>query len=150
MTDTLKAGRELDAEVAKVVLKKRVTYIATEPSYVRADESSPLGFVSNFGGKHYTRDHDWIGDDWLDIDEDRELAHYSTDIAAAFAVVERMRELGWQFEIICYSGRDGGFTVSAYQDAFQHPKGLVDSSSDTLPEAICKCALAAVGERTTR
>ena len=67
-----------------------------------------------------------------------EIPPFSTDIAAAWMVVERMRELGWFFE------------VSAECDsqwvAYFDKERYASEAADTAPLAICRAALRARGE----
>ena len=69
-------------------------------------------------------------DDWLP----------STDIKAAFQVVEKMGEKGWKLGI-------KPFVVSGYSVFFRRESELVSSTCaklSELPEAICKAAIAAL------
>lgn len=64
---------------------------------------------------------------------------YSTDIAAAWSVVERMRELGWRLNLDDFCFRYTAlFSNSAGDHASAH-------GSLTAPYAICLAALRAVG-----
>jgi hypothetical protein len=76
--------------------------------------------------------------------ERHHVPHYSTDMTAAWCVVERMRELGWTEHIRGYIGDDRGEHVCTFYNDDQ----MIDSEwhwADTAPEAICAAALAAVG-----
>jgi hypothetical protein len=75
---------------------------------------------------------------------------YSTSIADAWLVVEKMRRRGWYYYAIqdwtdSPSAKDLGTTRACFGC---HPKGqrakVVEGYGDTAPEAICRAALAAV------
>lgn len=68
--------------------------------------------------------------------------YYTTDIAAAWEVVERMEQLGWRFDLSTYQA----FTMMTGVD-FEHitSDGLAEATCETAPEAICVAALRAVG-----
>jgi hypothetical protein len=73
-----------------------------------------------------------------------DLPHYSTDIAAAWTVVEKMREIQpekarW-FRIDCFDGewRAGPVMVCGDEDYIDN-----DVKADTAPRAICLAALKA-------
>jgi len=81
----------------------------------------------------------WENDGQEEILDD--LPHYSTDIAAAWEVVEWMHEFGVQM----WAGYDSdGNPFAAYNDGDCHPY----LSADTVPQAICRLALMAVSERS--
>jgi hypothetical protein len=121
--DAMKAGRELDALVAEKVLGLSVSKMATsEYSY---------GFFYNPARAENT---------W------QRLPHYSTNLTAAWQVVEKMAEKGWR---VCFS--DNGNTHAERWDCrfFREPgtssKDRVIAICDTAPLAICLAALRACG-----
>jgi hypothetical protein len=65
------------------------------------------------------------------------LPPFTTDIAAAWLVVERMRELGWSLDL--HGSSDTGWTAWLKGDGFK-----VFACADTAPEAICAAALKAM------
>lgn len=60
---------------------------------------------------------------------------YSTDIAAAWAVVEKLYDQGWRLEIMW--GR-------LFWVEFQRAHAIAQATAPTAPEAICRAALAAM------
>ncbi len=71
---------------------------------------------------------------------------YSTDIAAAWKVVEKMRELDWRMLLENWVAvTDAYAAFFRPQDRYNYEKhiGVTD---DTAPLAICRAALAALGE----
>jgi len=68
--------------------------------------------------------------------DQQELPHYSTDIAAAWAVVEKLCEFSWHIEL-----HGGHHLVTIFSDATTWET----EAGDSTPEAICLAALAAVG-----
>ena len=81
------------------------------------------------------------------------IPSYSTDMNCAMEVVERMEELNWDIEI--EKNRGHGYTVNFYnftkrQRCFDDNKYYayeVYITEESLPLAICKAALMAIGER---
>lgn len=61
---------------------------------------------------------------------------YSIDPAAAWQVVERMREDGWQ--CVISSRADGWYVL------FERGHDSIDAEADTMPLAVCRAALAAI------
>ena len=70
--------------------------------------------------------------------------HYSTDIADAFDVVERMTVGGWRYNI---SGSPRGHLCQFFRDASAPP--MWESDAQALPRAICEAALLATARATT-
>lgn len=107
----MKAGRELDALVVEKVFNKSITTTYGEDSVHTLDRLK-VGYL---------------------------IQNYSTDIAAAWEVVEKLKEKG----ISIY--------VKAFLDTYCVEAHSVGSSinkilADTAPEAICKAALLAILE----
>jgi hypothetical protein len=70
------------------------------------------------------------------------VPHYSTDISAAWAAVEKMRGREYQFSL-----HANVFTMPTYHVAFSHVEGThgYRAESDTPALAICLAALRACG-----
>ena len=109
------AGRELDAEIAEKVMGCRV---------VRQSGNSP-----------------WLVETPAGIWGRVEQVPYSTDIAAAWQVVEKYRVLDHHFNVGVNMGFDGkahGYWAICANGPTAH--------ADTAPLAICLAALAAVAD----
>lgn len=65
------------------------------------------------------------------------LPRFSQDIAAAWAIVERLRGQGWRVSIC-------ELLTSNYEVTFEHSGQLIGRDSDTISDAICRAALAVV------
>lgn len=118
-TEVRTAGRELDALVAEKVMGWK--------RYGRRNSgtwTAPGGFNASAGS-------------W---------PTYSTDIAAAWEVVEAMQKKAWVTEVSadCFvDGRPAGFTAHCwYDDDSRHY-----ATADTAPLAICRAALQAMEAR---
>jgi len=127
----MQPGREFDAMV-HIAIGKQCVFIAREPSVVTFGEG-PLGFTCNFGGGVFTADREWLVDDWLDEETNREVPHYSTSIADAWAVIEEMERRNWLADIYRSEAK--------WIAEFNHPRHRQSSDADTAPEGICKAAL---------
>lgn len=129
MNETMQAGRELDALIAEKVM-------GWPPKPAHAG---------------------WQGDvvpsladpKWVQAGPDRGwemvfLPNYSTDIAAAWKVVEKMRETPKPFFSLAWyiSGRWGAAFLG-------HDDGTDAEMADTAPHAICLAALRAVAKAPT-
>ena len=119
------AGRELDALVAEKVMGWERIVMKDKPGAVSWPHP-PKGFDVNHNR-------------WSII------PHYSTDIAAAWEVVEKLApEFEWILE---NDVKDGGWSAIIYKwegtSVVSSPIGRSDA--DTAPHAICLAALAAVG-----
>ena len=113
------AGREMDALIAKHVM-------GTSPRIVKREYSSGFELISQ---------------DWKEV-VDRELAamrHYSTDIAAAWQVVEKIPGA------VSLQRMDSGASWRAW---YQPTPGSFSAwtQSETAPLAICHAALLAMME----
>lgn len=132
----MKAGRELDALVAEKVMG--MTFDVG---------GGPMGmtrFLSYVDGLLLSRRNENTGVGiFFSIEREKELMkklpHYSTDIAAAWEAVERMRE---HLDI----------TISANQNTCEvrsrdFPDQIIAcEQGDTIPHAICLASLKAVGK----
>ena len=116
-------SRDLDAQVAEKVMGFSIL-IADKPM---------LGFIGQ--GDPY----------WLDAyKQPRMTPFYSTDIKAAFEVVEKLGKDGW----IVTLHRDFNWYCDLAWLTEDDTTWTSADAADTLPEAICLAALKAVGEET--
>jgi hypothetical protein len=117
----MKPGRELDALVAEKVMGFKV---------IETDECN--------------------GEDnlWLQGYEDQELPSYSTDVAAAWEVVEKLKLFqvkqtdsdGYTDYVQLWQDSEGIWTIGDWEDQL-----LILSEGESAPHAICLAALKAVG-----
>lgn len=135
--DEILAGRELDALVAEKVMGHVVNQL-------QPNEKDP------FGGAEFGSDREWgYPGDWWDADTQRVVASYSTDIAAAWFVVEKVIE-----EVAPIYQIQSGEELGTHRCIFYVPiPGAGDddpawrpirSDASTAPLAICWAALKAV------
>lgn len=110
------AGREMDAAVHKAVFKEEIPSAKWEWDKLERDENNLI---------------------WAHP----VLPHYSTDIGAAWLVVEKMRANGYAFDAGSWENMDDGNNWVA---EFEHCSALVSvrGLGATMMEAICKAALA--------
>lgn len=122
----MQPGRELDALVAEKVMGLPVKW-ATDPyREIGMPEKGRQPYLKGVAGGVYY--------DWADVPK------YSTDIAAAWAVVERFTRLN--YDVALHTTREGwtcAFRGALLADAAQAP---------TAAHAICLAALKAVGWET--
>jgi|GEM_PF-3264926 len=85
-----------------------------------------------------------VADYWFIDDLNTSLPSYSTDIAAAWEVAEKMSEEWPQFSI---ARVDTGWCVMWGFDGYGWPNVTVATAPEAIPEAICKAALLAVMEK---
>lgn len=113
-------GRELDAEVAEKVMGCRPLYSSDPALALKQGPACRCGVVDLVQphGAHARR-------------PDNGLAHYSTDIAAAWQVVEKMSGGEWLLH------RKLGKWEALYWDGM----GWIKGEAFTLPVAICLAAL---------
>jgi hypothetical protein len=87
----------------------------------------------------------WVLDEYNGVrtsrQEYREIPRYCTDIAAAWQVVEKMRECGWSVTI-------GQHIDLSWRCKFTDDETLIEiiAQGDTAPRAICLAALEAIEE----
>jgi hypothetical protein len=139
-TKELVAGAELDAMVAEKVM-----------GWVRTP--------NQYGDYWHDGNHLYVGGG-----SHNPLPHYSTDIAAAWQVVQHLRKRLMQTpgaEEVDFNVGEEGDPRRPYCTAFIHVRGATipggwgqahefgnwDASADTAPLAICRAALAAVSGR---
>lgn len=135
----MKAGRELDALVAEKVMgltwNEDRCRICGWPLAASRDEGCAPGDCSMRPSPARRAD---------------EPAPYSTDIAAAWEVVERMCADGWEYEINSHYSVTARFGKGHYEhwDSVWHGPS-VEEFADTAPHAICLAALAAADTART-
>jgi hypothetical protein len=72
-----------------------------------------------------------------------EIPRYSTDLAAAWEVVEFLRKEGFDFDCFCSSTKlQEGWSEAVFTDQIDS----VQAKAETLPLAICRAALLVVSE----
>lgn len=142
------AGRELDALVAEMVMgcERRVSTLLAErmrdPGGACWCGPAPYGGSMGRGGIHSAS--------YLGLGT-REVAPYSTSIAAAWEVVEKLRDNGLH---VCISSDavDEEWEVEVWRPEEDNEYGQVmvgtPGYADTAPHAICLAALSAVGAST--
>lgn len=135
----LAAGAELDAEIAQRVFGLRVEWDDEECS------SATPGAKWVYGSEYWAVSVPYVYHS-EDDDEGEYLQSYSSDIAAAWLVVEAMRARGYSFEVGCNPDRK----KTGYESTFWEPyeKGKMvrmwEAEADTAPVAICRAALKAL------
>lgn len=121
----MKPGRELDALIAEKVMGW---------TWDEKSAWSPSGskWSRKVPGKVILDEWGW-------------LLHYSTDICAAWEVVEKMSQIGFKFVIS--NSVIGGLESSEKPWCFFGKQGerVIDIVGHTIPHAICLAALKAVG-----
>ena len=137
MTPKGQAGRELDALVAERVMGYVWKDESPSGRFLNSPEGWPAGYVPQGSSEMTWTSH---------------LPHYSTDIAAAWLVVERLMNVDADDASHRYCldfradrepwGSDAPFVVEIRT---QNAKRLAYVSADTMPLAICRAALAALG-----
>ena len=115
--DEMPAGREMDALVAEKVMGWRL--------------DASCGYSTWMGGKADSRGMRWTIDGWKP----------SADIAAAWGVVEKVRE---EFRYVSVTAGNG-WSCSAWDVEKAKRLREVHAFADTAPLAICRAALLAVG-----
>lgn len=131
----MKAGRELDALVAEKVMGCIISFKGWRYGRCGCDDTK--------GPSHmWTPDHETY--EWP--------APYSTDIAAAWEVVEKMGN--WHgFDFAIWKKEVGEWRAGWFEDGWEGLEGRADATAESAPHAICLAALKAVGalqeEQTT-
>ena len=134
-------SRELDAEVAEKVMGTTLRFecdtykigYCDGVNKVRCGACGQRGHGNCYGNG--------VGAIMLKCADNCPSPSYSEDISAAFLVVEKMRERGFQFELI-------RFCDDQWRARFCDRTYVIDgvaASVDSAPEAICRAALAALG-----
>lgn len=134
------ARRQLDAEIAERVFGAKWYPTPNDMNY---GEAFWLQFPSEeFAdmGAGWVLGYRYADNVTPDVIKSK-LPHYSTDIAAAFQVVEAMRAKGWGVQI-----DDHGFLLEEWrvlfmQDTSDESRIVCSADAPTLPLAICQSAL---------
>lgn len=127
-SDAALSGRELDAAVAERVMGLEVRWFWPGEERKNQHPVTPTGRKS-YDGKGTEWDH---------------IKHYSTDIAAAMRVIEKMRERGYGWTIVTH--RDGWF-VRCFELPDEGLRWRHNSHvNKSLAHTICETALAALDE----
>jgi hypothetical protein len=129
----MKAGRELDALIAEKVMGCNVYCV--DPNYNYKDPAKMWRCDCPGANSIGDRPH---ADDGFD----GEIKPYSTDIAAAWKVVEKMRESHQWIRIECFDGKWEAGPVEVCGEDY------IDNNVESLvsaPHAICLAALKAIG-----
>ena len=109
--DAMEASRRLDCLVARRVMGWTDIY--------------ENGYTADYRGWEPARGYE-------------DVPHYSSDIAAAWQVIEKLKDSGWDIHLrINRHGRG----VELYGDNYKRPE--VDVIAETSPLAICRAALIA-------
>lgn len=122
------SGRELDAAVAELVFGLRVV------------ECDP---VDGRYGPYTVREGHWTrvnGETYPLLDL---LPEYSTDIAAAWEVVDRLRDLNWHVVV-----KTKGYMLWHCVLEADFPPYMEGAIAPTAPEAICRAALLSALKRS--
>lgn len=148
--DTMEAGRELDALVAEKVMGWTAVFRL-------AGGNIPYGFPDD----DYNRDvdeHRKHGTCGFPTDYHREpIPEYSTDISAAWEVVEHFRQRQWTVKLVGHEWYDGGRWECTLLDALdtersraldtqRHNADKQGWDEPSAPLAICRAALKAIEE----
>lgn len=137
----MKPGRELDALVAEKVMGVCLHDLQSKPSvYMQMKEKNGPHDWTMF---ECAKCHSRFMDKFIPY-----LPNYSTSIADAWAVVEKMgRWNGFEFMIqtqdpeYCKAKYEAGW----YEPSYDGPESRAVGESDSAPHAICLAALKAVG-----
>ena len=125
--------RELDVKVAEALgCKVRMTDVASAWSWGQMSQDAVCGCDRDEHGCYpHGTDAEWSAPD--------RLRHYSTDISAAWELVERMIRAGWDFEI----AMDNEEAEAIFVPDRCHGETSL-ARAPTAPEAICRAFLAAM------
>lgn len=126
------AGRELDALVAEKVTGYAWERDGDDYALMRVPGTNQCAMEINRGERYYAL-----------------LPRFSTDIAAAWEVVDAMRQRGFAFKMFrADSTDDSAKTWAAFAPSGSDivDETYAEAPDDTAPLAICRAALAAVGE----
>lgn len=119
--ENMPAGREMDALIATRIIGWKI---------------DDLTAISPTGSRNARIPH---GDWWLE--------YYSTNIAAAWEVVEWMRENGFSFMLIEHADPNGDYIIEFWRrDNLDEPQRL-SCRFEEAPLAICRAALLATLEK---
>lgn len=134
----MKVGRELDALVAEKVMGLPITDFtktACQPYYSWGGEYTNIHYAPN------NEPYVVTGVEKAGCPQVRRIDDYSTSIADAWQVVEKLRERN-VISISCMINRKWRCEIVQAESAPQQP---INAFADTAPLAICLAALAATG-----
>ncbi len=149
----MNAGRELDALIAEKVMgwTRAGAQYHIRPSH-RPSKDFPGNILNDFDGKG---PHDFLFPDKHDdtlrmafcgCESTIDVPSYSTDIAAAWEVVEKLGNWhGFDFMILLDTSNSGKWEAGWYEMGWDGYERRCAESADTAPLAICLAALKAVG-----
>lgn len=127
------AGRELDKLIGQHIMRYRLYHYdkdIEENCYIMLVDED-FDSVLNLG---YVGERDTEEEAWDDC------PHFSTDIAAAWEVVEKMRLESWGVTITSW-GHDETMGEDPWLVTFGFQRGPCNFMSLSFPEAACKAAL---------
>lgn len=132
--DTMPAGREMDALVAEAMGWKRSKrthheYWEGRFEFLTSPDGHQIYRVENVG--------DWVGNTHESEIYFREKCSYSTSIAAAWEVAEKLANEAYAMYLYC------GGAASWHCNFGQSWEGTLTGHADTAPLAICRAALKA-------
>lgn len=133
------AGRELDALVAKQVMELPDVGRYSRQS-MESIEWTHHGWNSDGYDYYY-----WLDDEYNPL---RSVPPYSTDIAAAWQIVEKLKAIDVEFSLY-YREWDGGRDEAHRWSAWFREGAEYQVYAPTAPLAICRAALLAVNEHAT-
>ena len=133
MSEEMAAGRELDALVAKVVFDLTVRWLSVPRHPHEHGAGVPIQPQSCDPPPGLTGA--WAAMYWV-------IPRYSTDIAAAWEVVEKLVALGFVTVHLSQGIKEPGWYASFFGDPATDGKGGY-ARADTAPLAICRAALKA-------
>ena len=149
--DQMPAGREMD-----LLIINAIPDLMPEPwkggnsTFTYKIERLKDGPIDIFdGGESMTEAEDgepyiiWVRDDGNEGIEEP-LPHYSTDIADAWKVVEKMKQLFWECDIF-YGSKMPGCSCVFYETLNTKAYQENHLFAETAPLAICRASLKAVG-----
>lgn len=145
--DAMPAGREMDALVAQLVIGWVCgKYYQDLSGGILAVCSKERGYL-RYGAHQWARMQGYQHKEQEFIPCDH-FAGYSTDIAAAWMVVDKMREHGWSITVARFKGGpysqpDISEDWKAVFESHLEPFTSVGWGGDSAPLAICRAALRA-------
>lgn len=137
--DKLEAGRELDALIAERVMGWK--WCASPNTF------KPGRPWRRWLAEPYRNMPVWDGVTEMPIDglfdEESNVLYYSTDIAAAWEVVEKLRET-WPVVLVTVGPKHYDVEINTDKGSPSHYRLVEDAQAETLPLAICRAALKAI------
>jgi len=152
----MEAGQELNKLVAEQIFGKKVVtvkylsgYTSLKKEDLPSNEVYEECYATVFGDGETALFADYAPDFLVKLDL---LEEYSTDISAAWQVVEKMIDKSYSFHLEYYSSKPD-WTPKSYpiRVYFSNWQGVIQEEAKgykiTIPEAICKAALLATLEK---